>query len=160
MYPCLSVKEYIQQEYKHCSAETWPLGMILPLHAREGLPILQRFIFPLLEMNTDTGRQRKASEQYRAIQNPPPQGFSTLRNLERPLTNAFKSCIFPAEWFCQCTSILSQTYAIAVSPWRLNLQKILKQCWWNKGFPCLWCKIKKKKKKKSFLQINVLTKKL
>lgn len=57
--------------------------MTLLLHAREGFPILQRFLSPLLEMNSNRRRQRKASEQYRAIQNPPAQGFTTLRNLER-----------------------------------------------------------------------------
>lgn len=57
--------------------------MTLLLHAREGLPILQRFLFPLLEMNTDRRRQRKASEQCREMQNPPPPGSTTLRNWER-----------------------------------------------------------------------------
>lgn len=57
--------------------------MTLLLHARESFPILQRFLSPLLEMNPNRRRQRKASEQYRAIQNPPAQGFTTLRNLER-----------------------------------------------------------------------------
>lgn len=187
------------------------------------------FFFPVRNEH-NRRRQRKASEQYRAIQNPPPQGCTTLRNytwkeypalylllkqclsfnsvypkckssgftqgkkvsthkttemvqhrslhwwqIERlpakpaqspaspsttqaqdhlllaqvmgkdPSQMPSMSCIFSSEWFCQCTSILSQTYAIAVSPWRLNLQKMLKQRWWNKGFPCLLCKIKKKK---------------
>lgn len=74
---------------------------------------------------------------------------------QRPLTNSCKSCIFSAERSCQCTSIPSQTYAIAVSLWSLNRQKILKQCWLIKGFPCLLCKIRKNE---HFLQINVLIK--